>query len=75
MLCGLYSPTSGNADIHGYNLRFEIEDIRSITGYCPQVDILFDSFNVKEHLQLIALVMVYYSSRFTNYWLNGIIPK
>lgn len=56
MLCGLYSPTSGNADIHGYNLRFEIEDIRSIIGYCPQVDILFDSFNVKEHLQLIALV-------------------
>ena len=56
MLCGLYPPTSGKADIMGYNLATQLDQIRSIIGYCPQVDILYDDFNVKEHLDLIASV-------------------
>ena len=56
MLCGLYPPTTGTADIMGYNLRTQLDQIRSIIGFCPQVDILFDEFNVKEHLELIASV-------------------
>ena len=56
MLSGLYSPSSGSGEIMGYDLRNEINEIRSIMGYCPQIDILIDDFNVKEHLQIIAMV-------------------
>nr|QUF59429.1 ATP-binding cassette transporter Abca3-like1 [Brachionus angularis] len=55
MLCGLYPPTSGNANLMGFDLRNQMDEIRSILGYCPQVDILFDNFNVEEHLKLIAM--------------------
>ena len=43
----------------GFDLRNQMDQIRSILGYCPQVDILFDSFNVEEHLKLIAMVFFY----------------
>lgn len=56
MLCGLYPPTSGNATIMGLDLRNQMDEIRSKLGYCPQVDILYDNFNVEEHLKLIAMV-------------------
>ncbi len=57
LLCGLYPPTSGTTKIMGYDLRTNIDHIRSLIGYCPQVDILFDNFNVEEHLKLVALVI------------------
>ena len=56
MLCGLYPPSSGTAQIFGYDLRTQMDKIRCIMGYCPQVNILFDEFTVQEHLKLIAMV-------------------
>ena len=57
MLSGLYPPTSGTGSIMDYDLRNELDEIRSIIGYCPQIDILIDDFTVKEHLKLIAMVI------------------
>jgi ABC-type multidrug transport system ATPase subunit len=57
MLCGLYPPSSGTAQIFGYDLRTQMDKIRCIMGYCPQVNILFDEFTVEEHLKLIAMVI------------------
>lgn len=56
MLSGLYSPTSGSGQLMGYDLRNDCDKIRSIMGYCPQIDILIDNFNVKEHLKMIAMI-------------------
>ena len=56
MLCGLYPPTSGTANMMGYDLCYEIDKIHSVLGFCPQYDILYDDLTVEEHFKLIALV-------------------
>lgn len=56
MLCGLYPPTSGTANMLGFDLCYDIDRIHSILGFCPQYDILYDNLTVEEHLMLIALV-------------------
>ena len=56
LLCGIYPPTSGTATIMGFDLRKDMDQIRSLIGFCPQYDILFDDLNVAEHLKLIAMV-------------------
>ena len=56
MLVGLYPPSSGSAYIMGYNLSTQLDRIRSTIGYCPQVDILYENFTIKEHLELVASV-------------------
>jgi ATP-binding cassette subfamily A (ABC1) protein 3 len=33
-----------------------MDEIRSSLGFCPQHDILYEELNVKEHLEVIALV-------------------
>jgi ABC-type multidrug transport system ATPase subunit len=58
LLCGIYPPTSGTAYIMNHDLRTDLDHIRSALGYCPQQDILFDNFTVKEHLKLISLVNI-----------------
>ena len=59
MLCGIYPPTSGTANVMGYDLRYEIDKIRSSIGYCPQHDSLYDDLTVEEHLRLICLVNMF----------------
>nr|UOU03314.1 ATP-binding cassette subfamily A3-like 1 [Brachionus rubens] len=56
MLCGMYPPTSGNAKIMGLDLRNQMDQIRPILGFCPQVDILLDDFTVEEHLKLVSMI-------------------
>ncbi len=53
---GIYPPTSGTANILGYDIVTEMDQIRTSLGFCPQHDILYDDFYVEEHLKLIALV-------------------
>ncbi|XP_058833503.1 phospholipid-transporting ATPase ABCA1-like isoform X2 [Topomyia yanbarensis] len=50
MLAGMKRPSSGTAVIWGYDIRYDMEKIRSSLGYCPQHNILFDRLTVKEHL-------------------------
>ncbi|XP_033100067.1 ATP-binding cassette sub-family A member 3-like [Anneissia japonica] len=54
MLVGLIQPTGGRAYVNGYDIRREIEGVRSSLGLCPQHDVLFDELTVEEHLKFFA---------------------
>ncbi|GAB1868912.1 ABC transporter domain-containing protein [Camponotus japonicus] len=58
ILTGLTSPTAGTALIFGYDVRDsnDMRAIRSMTGVCPQHDILFDLLSPREHLEFFAAV-------------------
>lgn len=60
MLTGMTSVTSGSADIFGYDISDanDMEEIRKMTGICPQHDILFDELTPREHLQFFARTRV-----------------
>lgn len=60
ILTGLTSPTAGTAYIFGYDVRDpnDMDQIRRMTGVCPQHDILFDNLTPKEHLEFFAAVKV-----------------
>lgn len=47
---GLFTPTSGSAEISGYSILNEMDLIRRSLGICPQHNILFDRLTVSEHL-------------------------
>lgn len=54
MLTGLYAPTHGYGFIFGKNIATESDHIRSMTGICPQDNILWDQLTATEHLRLYA---------------------
>ncbi|KAL8603343.1 hypothetical protein ACOMHN_039706 [Nucella lapillus] len=54
MLTGFIPPTSGTAYVNGYDIRTDINNVRSNLGLCPQHNILFDSLTVDEHLHFFA---------------------
>lgn len=58
ILTGLTAPTAGTAFIFGYDVRDsnDMHMIRSMTGVCPQHDILFDLLTPREHLEFFAAV-------------------
>ncbi|XP_076233119.1 cholesterol transporter ABCA5 [Calliopsis andreniformis] len=58
ILTGLTAPTAGTALIFGYDVRDsnDMQMIRSMTGVCPQHDILFDLLTPREHLEFFATV-------------------
>ncbi|XP_074040228.1 cholesterol transporter ABCA5 [Leptinotarsa decemlineata] len=58
ILTGLTSPTAGTAYIFGYDVRDpnDMDQIRRMTGVCPQHDILFDNLSPREHLEFFAAV-------------------
>ncbi|KAK9876012.1 hypothetical protein WA026_011128 [Henosepilachna vigintioctopunctata] len=58
ILTGLTAPSSGTAYIFGYDVRDtnDMDEIRRMTGVCPQHDILFDNLTPKEHLEFFAAV-------------------
>ncbi|KAI8590704.1 hypothetical protein BDZ88DRAFT_413783 [Geranomyces variabilis] len=54
MLCGLIPPTGGSAKIFGFDIRYNMPQIRQLLGICPQQDVLFDKLTVDEHLRVFA---------------------
>lgn len=42
MLTGMSQPTSGSAQIYGYDISTEFEWAQRFIGICPQYNILFD---------------------------------
>ncbi|KAB0791349.1 hypothetical protein PPYR_03149 [Photinus pyralis] len=58
ILTGLTAPSSGTAYVFGYDIRDaeDLDQIRRMTGVCPQHDILFDNLTPKEHLEFFASV-------------------
>ena len=62
MLTGLFSPTSGDAKINGYNIRSNMAKARDSLGLCPQHNMLFPSLTVFEHLiffGMVCLIILY----------------
>lgn len=42
ILTGLFPPTSGTALINGYDIRTDMDSIRTYLGMCPQHNVLFN---------------------------------
>eukprot|EP00466_Bigelowiella_natans_P003580 jgi/Bigna1/73288/fgenesh1_pg.23_\ len=56
MLTGMLPPTGGDAIIFGNNIIDQMKTIRKDLGVCPQHDILFENYTVREHLYLFSKI-------------------
>eukprot|EP00854_Cymbomonas_tetramitiformis_P016475 gene16475-19556_t len=56
MLTGLFSPSSGGAQVYGKSISNNMREIRKMLGVCPQHDILFEDLTVREHLEVFAII-------------------
>ena len=54
MLMGLNEPTAGCCMVDGRDILYSRDIVKKTVGSCPQHDILFDWYTVKEHLMLYA---------------------
>jgi ATP-binding cassette subfamily A (ABC1) protein 3 len=57
-------PTTGTAKILDYDIRKDMDKIRTSIGFCPQYNILYDDLSVDEHLELIAKVSDFQTRQF-----------
>lgn len=55
MLTGEERISSGEAFLHGLNLKSDMSKIYERIGYCPQFDALFDDLTAREILEIFAL--------------------
>lgn len=56
ILTGLIPPTSGKAFVLGHSCVNDMSSVRASLGFCPQHDILFPSFTVREHFEIFARI-------------------
>ncbi|HSE37134.1 MAG TPA: ABC transporter ATP-binding protein, partial [Blastocatellia bacterium] len=56
MLCGLISPTAGDARVGGFNIHTETDDVRQTIGYMSQQFSLYQDLTVWENLNFYAHV-------------------
>jgi ABC-type multidrug transport system ATPase subunit len=56
LLTGVLSPSYGKAKIFGYDIRYDMSEIRKILGVCPQHDILWSELTAFEHLVLFGRI-------------------
>jgi len=54
MLCGLLKPSSGEANVIGYDIYKETEKIKQNIGYMSQRFSLYDNLTVKENIRFYA---------------------
>ena len=52
MLTGILPPTSGSAEILGFNTWNQWDSVQKLIGLCPQQSILYNILTVEEHLSL-----------------------
>lgn len=51
MLTGMMTASAGTAYVNGYDIRYEMDDVRHSLGLCPQHNVLFDDLTVSEHIE------------------------
>ncbi|KAJ0177199.1 hypothetical protein K1T71_007208 [Dendrolimus kikuchii] len=56
MLTGDSRISSGDAFVHGINIKTNIQDVHRHIGYCPQFDALFDNLTARETLRIFCLL-------------------
>lgn len=56
MLCGLLKPTSGQAEVAGYDVARKPEQVKRRIGYMSQRFSLYDDLTVNENLQLFGTI-------------------
>ncbi|MBI4245163.1 MAG: ATP-binding cassette domain-containing protein [Planctomycetes bacterium] len=56
ILAGIISPTAGDCEICGYNLKTNLDEIKKITGYLPESNPLYSEMRVKEYLYFRARI-------------------
>lgn len=56
MLCGLLTPSAGDATVVGYDLRTQQSEIRQVIGYMSQRFGLYDDLTVRENVRFYAAV-------------------
>lgn len=54
MITGLTIPNEGRILINGKDIKEETDDARSVLGYCPQHNLLFNDLTVQEHLEFFS---------------------
>jgi ABC-2 type transport system ATP-binding protein len=54
MLCGLSSPSSGEANVAGFDVYKQTEKIKQHIGYMSQKFSLYDDLTIKENMRLFA---------------------
>jgi ABC-2 type transport system ATP-binding protein len=56
MLCGLMTPTAGDATVVGFDVRTQAEQLRTRIGYMSQRFGLYDDLTVRENIRFYATV-------------------
>lgn len=58
MLTGMTPPTSGTASVYGLDVSdtSQLNVLRTMIGYCPQHNILFDDLTSREHLEYYGVI-------------------
>jgi len=56
MLCGLMTPTAGDATVVGFDVRTQAEQLRTRIGYMSQRFGLYDDLTVRENISFYATV-------------------
>ena len=54
MITGICEPNAGSILINGIDIVQETQKARSVLGYCPQHNLLFDDLTVMEHLEFFS---------------------
>jgi len=54
MLIGMLMPTSGTAEVGGFDVINDPLSVKKITGYVPETGAVFESLTGWEYLQLVA---------------------
>ena len=54
ILCGLIKPTSGTAQINGYDVQKDTQKVKEQIGVCIQETAIYPYLNAKENLELFG---------------------